>query len=303
MKDSNLCNIFRKLPPHLITEIDKLPEDTLNKLEEIRLKVDTDTILICEGKEYIIENSKYITSEVLEEILAKLVDYSYYAYEDELSKGYITIEGGHRVGICGRVTLKYGKVDLIKDVSSMNIRRSRQIIGAADRVMKYITDGETVCNTLIISPPKCGKTTLIRDISRHLSENGYRVSICDERSEIAGCCMGKPAYDIGQRTDVLDGCPKAIGIVMLIRSMAPDVIITDEIGRSEDINAISDALSSGVNIITTIHGNDMKDIRNSFLREFIDKGVFETLIFLTSEPEAGTVKEVLKFDKESCSYG
>ncbi|MDO4745025.1 MAG: stage III sporulation protein AA [Bacillota bacterium] len=275
----------------------------MNKLEEIRLKVDTDTILICEGKEYIIENSKYITSEVLEEILAKLVDYSYYAYEDELSKGYITIEGGHRVGICGRVTLKYGKVDLIKDVSSMNIRRSRQIIGSADRVMKYITDGETVCNTLIISPPKCGKTTLIRDISRHLSENGYRVSICDERSEIAGCCIGKPAYDIGQRTDVLDGCPKAIGIVMLIRSMAPDVIITDEIGRSEDINAISDALSSGVNIITTIHGNDMKDIRNSFLREFIDKGVFETLIFLTSEPEAGTVKEVLKFDKESCSYG
>ena len=115
--------------------------------------------------------------------------------------------------------------------------------------------------------------------------------------------MGKPAYDIGQRTDVLDGCPKAIGIVMLIRSMAPDVIITDEIGRAEDINAICDALSSGVHIITTIHGNGMEDIRNSFLREFIDMGVFETLIFLASEPEAGTVKEVLKYDKESCSYG
>jgi len=225
-----------------------------------------------------------------------LLNYSYYAYEDELSKGYITIEGGHRVGICGRVTLKEGRVHLIKNVSSLNIRRSRQIIGSSSKIISsvYNEAQSTINNTLIISPPKCGKTTILRDLARNISNRGYRVGICDERSEIAGCCNGKSTYDLGHRTDILDGCPKAEGILMLIRAMSPDVVMTDEIGKKEDVKAIEEALCAGVKIITTIHGNSYEDVENSSIGELIRNHTFETLVFLSADPCVGTVKRIMK---------
>ena len=263
-------NILIKLPESMRDRIEKLPAQTLQQLEEIRIRTNTDTLLISGGREYSLRDGDEITAEVLEEILNRLLDYSYYAYEEELSRGYITIEGGHRVGICGRVTLENGQVHLIKDVSSLNIRRSREITGASEKILGAVlspakapaesvpnagisagcgdekspvnsdlfgvcssaagcrdekspvtSDLFGVCpsaadygrmvvrNTLIISPPKCGKTTMLRDLARNLSNAGFRIGICDERSEIAGCYDGKTSYDLGPRTDVLDGCPKS----------------------------------------------------------------------------------------------
>ena len=303
-------NILIKLPESMRDRIEKLPAQTLQQLEEIRIRTNTDTLLISGGREYSLRDGDEITAEVLEEILNRLLDYSYYAYEEELSRGYITIEGGHRVGICGRVALENGQVHLIKDVSSLNIRRSREITGASEKILGAVlspakapaesvpnagisagcrdekspvtsdlfgvcssaagcggdrspapSDLFGVCpsaadygrmvvrNTLIISPPKCGKTTMLRDLARNLSNAGFRIGICDERSEIAGCYDGKTSYDLGPRTDVLDGCPKADGILMLIRAMSPDVVMTDEIGKPEDAAAIRSALSAGVKII------------------------------------------------------
>lgn len=294
--DENTGNILRKLPASVSERVGQLPGSILEGFEEIRMKTFQDTIVRSEGMEISLHDGKLITPELLDETLNRLLDYSYYAYEEELSKGYITIEGGHRVGICGTVTLKDGHVHLIKDVSSLNIRRSRQIIGASGNVISSVCDEKrnAIRNTLIISPPKCGKTTILRDIARSLSYKGYRVGICDERSEIAGCYNGRSSYDLGSRTDILDGCPKAEGILMLIRSMSPDVIITDEIGKKEDVGAIEAALCAGVKTITSIHGSSYEDVESSAVGDLIRGHVFETLIFLSAQPSTGTVKRIMK---------
>ncbi len=294
--DKNTEKILRKLPSSVNERIETLPESIVDRFEEIRLKTFQDTLIISEGREISLHDGKAVTPDVLDETLNRLLDYSYYAYEDELSKGYITIEGGHRVGICGRVTLRDGKVHLIKEISSLNIRRSSQIIGASRNVISSVCDDKKnlIKNTLIISPPKCGKTTILRDLARSLSYKGYRVGICDERSEIAGSYNGETSYDLGKRTDILDGCPKAEGILMLIRSMSPDVIITDEIGKSEDVSAIEAALCAGVKTITTIHGSSYEDVENSAIGKLIRNHVFETLIFLSATPTTGTVKRIMK---------
>ena len=332
-------NILIKLPESMRDRIEKLPAQTLQQLEEIRIRTNTDTLLISGGREYSLRDGDEITAEVLEEILNRLLDYSYYAYEEELSRGYITIEGGHRVGICGRVTLESGQVHLIKDVSSLNIRRSREITGASEKILGAVLSpakapAESVSNagisagcgddrspapselfgvcsssadygrmvvrnTLIISPPKCGKTTMLRDLARNLSNAGFRIGICDERSEIAGCYDGKTSYDLGPRTDVLDGCPKADGILMLIRAMSPDVVMTDEIGKPEDAAAIRSALSAGVKIITTIHGSSFEDAAKSAVGSLITDHVFETLIFLSAQPVTGTVEKILRMPEVS----
>lgn len=237
------------------------------------------------------------------------------------------------------MTLENGQVHLIKDVSSLNIRRSREITGASEKILGAVlspakapaesvpnagisagcggdrspapSDLFGVCpsaadygrmvvrNTLIISPPKCGKTTMLRDLARNLSNAGFRIGICDERSEIAGCYDGKTSYDLGPRTDVLDGCPKADGILMLIRAMSPDVVMTDEIGKPEDAAAIRSALSAGVKIITTIHGSSFEDAAKSAVGSLITDHVFETLIFLSAQPVTGTVEKILRMPEVS----
>ena len=294
--DKNTEKILNKLPEEIREGLRLLPENIVDSFEEIRIKVHHDTVLIAGGREISLHDAAAVTSEIVDETLSRMLDYSYYAHEEELSKGYVTVEGGHRVGICGRVTMKEGRVHLIKDVSSLNIRRSRQIIGASQKIIKSVWDEarNNVSNTLIISPPRCGKTTILRDLARNLSNRGYRIGICDERSEIAGCYNGETSYDLGSRTDILDGCPKAEGILMLIRAMAPDVIITDEIGRKEDVRAIEAALCAGVKTITTIHGNTYEDVASSAVGELVRNHIFETLIFLSAQPSTGTVRRIMK---------
>ena len=285
-------NIISKLPEQIREQISSLPDHLHDEIEEIRLNIGQ-PVIIRTGNNEIKFDSTPVKKEQLETTLNNLLDYSVYAYEEELANGYITIEGGHRIGICGRAVTEKGRVTLIKDISSINIRHSREITGAAHKIMGHVIDKESgLQNVVIVSPPKCGKTTLLRDIVRILSSSGYRVGVCDERSEIAGMYQGKPSYDIGPRTDVLDACPKAEGMLMLIRSMAPDVIITDEIGRDEDIEATESAVSAGVKIITTIHGRTYEDLTSSKLGKMIEQKVFTRIIFLTNIPSTGTVSEV-----------
>lgn len=289
---NGLDKILARLPDYIHRPLLSLPDHIRNTLEEIRIKINQPVIIIAGGSEVSVKPSKEITAEVLDVILNNLMNYSLYAYEEELAKGYVTIEGGHRVGICGRVVRNENNITLIKDISSLNIRRSRQIKGIAEKIKKDIINNSGLQNIVIVSSPKCGKTTLLRDIARMLSYEGYRVGIIDERSEIAGMYRGLSSYDIGPRTDVLDACPKAEGILMMIRSMSPDVIITDEIGKAEDIDAIESALFSGVKVITTIHGNKYDDLIKSRLGKLIENKTFTRIIFLTNEPTTGTISEV-----------
>lgn len=284
--------IQARLPNYIREALISLPDDIGNTIEEIRIQINQPILVIACGIEVTVKLSKPITAEILDIILNNLMNYSIYAYEEELAKGYITIEGGHRIGICGRVVKNENNITLIKDFSSLNIRRSREIKGIAEKLKNDITDSLGLQNTVIVSPPKCGKTTLLRDIVRMLSYDGYRVGVIDERSEIAGMYRGQPAYDIGPRTDVLDGCPKAEGMLMMIRSMSPDVIVTDEIGKSEDIDAIESALCSGVKVITTIHGNTYEDLIRSRLGPLVEDRIFSRIIFLTNTPSTGTISEV-----------
>lgn len=284
--------ILKKLPTGISGNLNTLPQSILSETEELRLRCGRNIRL----KSHLFEKTipHIVTSEELRSTLNSLIKYSYYAYEQDLANGFVTIEGGHRVGVCGKAVVKNGQPTLIKEISSMNIRFAKEIKNCADGLVNEVIDEQKrIRNTLIVSPPGCGKTTMIRDLTRNISNRGFQVAVCDERSEIAGMYCGRAGFDLGSRTDVLDGCDKAYGIPMLIRSMAPDAIITDEIGKTEDIKAVQQCLSTGVALITTIHGSNMEEIESSAIGQLIRDRVFKRIIFLTNTDGPGTVKEVV----------
>lgn len=292
---NSLDKILTKLPVEIEEQIRDLPGQIRKNLEEVRIRNGASIVVYSSGKEYELESrtGSKIDNILINNIFNSLLNHSAYAYQEELANGYITIEGGHRVGICGRTVLENGKVKTIKDISSINIRRSREIIGVSDPCMGYLLKGRNrIFNTIIISPPKCGKTTLLRDMIRNFSGMGFQVGVCDERSEISGMYNGRTSYDLGIRTDVLDGCPKEKGMIMLIRSMSPDLIATDEIGKREDCHAIESAVCAGISLLTTIHGSSFEDVRNSGIGELVEKGVFERLIFLSNVPAIGSITAI-----------
>lgn len=188
--------------------------------------------------------------------LELITNFSMYAYENEIKNGFVTLPGGHRIGICGEACLSGGKITHLKSVQSLNYRFAREFVGCSDLLMSRIVSNGIVKNTVIVSPPMCGKTTLLRDIARNLSLMGKRVSIIDERGEIASLHNGFSPFDLGYGCDVLSGTKKADGMLFMLRSMSPDVIITDEIGDSDDFTAISEIKKRGVSIITSIHGKN-----------------------------------------------
>ena len=271
---------------------------TMDKsLEEIRIGIKRPLILILHNKEIL--TSHIISSEDLNYTLQRISNFSLYAYEEEIKQGFITIKGGHRVGIAGECVMENNKIKTIRNISSLNIRISREIIGASKNIMKFILENNKVNNTLIISPPKCGKTTLLRDIARSLSNKGKRIAIIDERSEIAGCYKGVPQMNIGIRSDVLDNCLKSQGMIMAIRSLAPEVIICDEIGSKEDIESLVMAFNSGVSVISTLHGFDIEDLFfRSVFKDILDNKILDYVIVLSNKDKVGEIKSIYKMEKE-----
>jgi stage III sporulation protein AA len=297
------------LPSSITSCISGLPTSILDQIEEIRIRQGRPLEICFAGekafvgsrgilKDGKIESSYFPTMEDCQKMIHSMSNYSLYALEEELRRGYVTVQGGHRIGIAGRTVLEQGAVKYIRDITCFNIRIARQVIGAANPILPYLirrNDG-AVYNTLIISPPQCGKTTLLRDIARQLSTGitlrkaGWKVGLIDERSELASSYKGVPQYDIGPRTDVLDACPKVEGMMMMIRSMSPDVLIVDEIGRTEDSEAIFEALNSGVAVITTAHGADIADVsKRPSIRGLVQEAVFERYVVLSKKRGVGTV--------------
>jgi len=294
-KRRGLDSIIERMPDDIARSLKGLPLKISDEIEEIRFCAGRPVRVCSGGKEYEVArrgNSEVSFSEI-QKIFSLLMHHSAYSYQEEIKKGYITLDGGHRAGICGRVICDGDSVVSVRDISSINIRRGCEFPGISDSLIPYITDTSGVIrNTLIVSPPKCGKTTVLRDIARNLSNKGFKVAICDERSEIAGCYGGIPGFDIGMRTDVLDGCPKTVGIPMLIRAMSPDVVIADEIGCSEDADAVERASVAGVGLIATMHGRSYEDVIMSPLGRFLKNGVFTRIVILSAEPSPGTVKDI-----------
>lgn len=278
------------------------------KLQEIRLRVNGPLLAVYGNQEYFLTRNgtlsldsrqAYIVSQnEMKETMEYIGNYSLYAFEDEIRQGFITIQGGHRVGIAGKTVMEAEKVKNIKHISFINIRLSHQIKGCANKVIPYITSKDAIYHTLIISPPRCGKTTLLRDIIRQLSDGdrmrcGVTVGVVDERSEIGACYMGVPQNDLGIRTDVLDCCPKADGMLMLIRSMSPEVIAVDEIGQREDLDAIEYVINCGCRLMATVHGSCIDDIKlKPILGRMVKEKMFDRYIVLDNHGSIGNVKEI-----------
>nr|WP_197702863.1 stage III sporulation protein AA [Thermoanaerobacterium sp. RBIITD] len=321
-ESKNYNELLNSLPFNVRNIIIKIPKNIKAKMEEIRLRINKPLMIHIDNQERFISSEGRIvdladfayrvTNDDCEKALQLISKSSIYAFEDEIKNGYITLKGGYRVGICGKCVLENGMIKTIINVSGFNYRIMRECIGVSDEIMRYILkQSDTIYNTLIISPPQCGKTTLLRDIARNISNGmktldfkGDNISIIDERSEIAACYKGDPQNDVGYRTDILDSCPKHLGILMMIRSMSPRVIITDEIGKIEDITAIHEAVNAGVNIITTVHGNDISDIiRKEYLNELISGKEFERYIILSKRKGAGTIESILDRDLKTIFKG
>lgn len=293
--------VYKILPSTISNIIEKYLLDDL--IQEIRIKIGKPIILNLSMGEKVLDYR--VTNDDLKYMISKISNYSLYAFEEEIKQGYITLKGGHRVGLAGECVLSRGEVRTIKNISSLNIRICREIIGASNKVMKLISENDRVYNTLIVSPPKCGKTTILRDIAKNLSNGMYqinlkgkKVTIVDERSEIAACYNGIPQMNVGIRTDILDNCLKKSGMIMAIRSLSPEVLICDEIGIEGDLEALNMAFNSGVNIIVTVHGYNIEDIYSrSVFKELIDKCILERIILLSNRNGVGTIENIYKVDR------
>lgn len=281
-----------------------------DKLYEIRLRVGRPLFLTYDGGECFLRNRGeepyVVTQEDLKETLEYVTGYSLYAYEEEIRQGFISVQGGHRVGVTGKVILDGGKIRGMKYISCINVRLAHEIQGCAGEVMPYIQTKDWVAHTLIISPPRCGKTTLLRDIIRQISNGregipGQTVGVVDERCELAGCYQGVPQNDVGMRTDVLDGCPKAEGMQMLIRSMSPSVVAVDELGREEDFRAVEAVIHCGCKLIATAHGNSLEDVlAQPFFQKLVEERVFERYILLGKRERAGIIEGIYDRNGELC---
>ena len=308
MKGSQWIDDLKEILTEPVTRsLQLMDKRILENMDELRLRA-RKPLMVQTGNEdwYVDSEGKLsrsprwplvITEQDVMTTLQKACQHSIYAYEQELKQGYLTVQGGYRIGLSGQINTKDGDIVSIPYCSGLCIRLMRQMIGCADWLMPWITAREAVYSTLIISPPMMGKTTLLRDIARQISNgvfgtSGQKVCIVDERSELGGSVCGVAQLDVGIRTDILDGCPKAKGMSMALRTLSPHVIVTDELGDAADAQAVLEASYAGVKVIATAHGNDEADLyKREGLAQLLHNRAFDRIVVLGGKP--GQIQSVL----------
>ncbi|HEX3033402.1 MAG TPA: stage III sporulation protein AA [Bacillota bacterium] len=305
-------SVIQRLPASLSQVLALLPGDVLARVEEIRLRQGKPLMVRCDSVEQFVnygsisdssDRAYRVTLEDVQRTVQVLTGSSLYACEEELRQGFLTISGGHRVGLTGSVVVREGRVETLREITGLNIRIAREFPDVGLTLVPRLLRERSrqIAHTLIISPPGCGKTTLLRDLIRlvsngvpHLKLAGRTVGVVDERSELAGGFQGIAQLDVGVRTDVLSGCPKAEGMMMLLRAMGPEVIAADEIGSVADIAALEEVLNGGVTILTTIHGSSLEDLwLRPGSRALLEMGVFEKAVVLSRNKGVGTIEQVI----------
>ena len=285
------------LPSRLRRIALELPENDRARAEEFRLRAGRCmSVLLPEGERSL---EAIVTSEELETLCDIAAEFSRYASMETLKQGFLPVRGGFRVGLCGSAVMKDGAVTNLKQISSAVIRISREQRGIARDIAPRLFREGRFCSTLLLSPPGGGKTTLLRDLVRQLSGGEgvppQRIALMDERGEVAVMYRGQPQMDVGPRTDVLDGCPKALAIPMALRAMNPQIIAVDEITVREDLQAMAQAAGCGVALLATIHAASVAELEQKPLyRELLANRVFQraVLIRVTPEGRAYTVEDL-----------
>nr|WP_314461501.1 stage III sporulation protein AA [uncultured Clostridium sp.] len=304
-RKDELINLFSRNIREILNQVAL----SFDEVQEIRLRVAAPLMLVYKNEEYYLtgsgdiskklEDAYIVSKNELKETMEYMSNYSLYAFEEELKQGFLTVQGGHRIGIAGKTILDESGIKTMKYISFINIRLSHQVKGCASPILPFVYKNYSeVCHTLIISPPRCGKTTLLRDLIRQISDGsgelkGMNVGVVDERSEIGACYQGAPQNDLGIRTDILDCCPKAKGMMMLIRTMSPRVIAVDEVGSREDLDAIEYVMNCGCKLIATVHGSSIEDLKQKpVLRTLLEERIFERYIVLNNFGKIGNIDQI-----------
>lgn len=303
-KKDELIKIFSKNIREILTRV----AVSFDEVQEIRLRVAAPLLMVYKNEEYYISrlgqlsrdcrDAYLVSRNELKETMEYMSNYSLYAFEEEMKQGFLTIQGGHRIGVAGKTILDESGIKTMKFISFINVRLSHQVKGCASPVLPYLYDSEEILHTLIISPPRCGKTTLLRDLIRQISNGteahpGMTVGVVDERSEIGACYQGIPQNELGIRTDILDCCPKARGMMMLIRTMSPRAIAVDEIGSREDLEAVEYVMNCGCKLIATVHGSSIDDLKQKpVLRRLVEERIFERYIVLNNKGKIGNIDQI-----------
>lgn len=274
------------LPPALRRIVQNLPATVQEGAEELRLRVGRPLAVTLPGGEMSVTGEKTVTAEEVLLVLEIASRGSIHTALEQVRHGFLTVAGGHRIGVCGSGVLREGRVQNLKNISSVNIRIAKEVRGAARQVLENLKENGELMSTLILSPPGCGKTTLLRDLVRCISDGEgtepMRVGLVDERGEIAAMENGLPQMDVGRRTDVLEGCPREEALMMLLRGMNPQVLAVDEITAEADAGALSAAAGCGVILLATTHSTKVSELfdRQSCGR-LLERGVFRRAVYIT----------------------
>ena len=272
----------RVLPPHLREEALSLTERDKSWAEEFRLRVGWPMTAVIGGEERPLGGPP-VREDDLEQLVEIASHASLHAVLDQVRRGYLTVEGGHRIGLCGTAVVRDGEIYSLRRLSSADLRIARQIRGVAAPILKGLCPGGRLADTLILAPPGLGKTTLLRDLIRSVSQGEgctpVRVSLADERGEVAALYCGRPQLEVGCRTDVVEGCPKDQGLMLLLRAMNPQVLAVDEITAPEDVRALAMAAGCGVTLLASAHGEGRADLeRRPVYRAMLEEGLFRFLV-------------------------
>lgn len=271
---AQFCEPFRgALAPHT---------RELAQAREIRIRVGQPTLL-CGKREWPVP-APPPDARQMQALLLSFCNRALYACEEQLRQGFLTLPQGHRVGVCGRMVMQDGAPLRFSGIQGLHVRIARQM-PCDPRALAALRQGGALRSALVVSPPGYGKTTLLREAARVLSGEGVQVAIADERGELAACAQGVPQLDVGPRTDVMDNMPKAEAIGLLLRAMAPELLVCDEIGSERDAAALLDAQRCGVHVLCSAHGGSYAQVRNrSAIRRLLEEGVFDRVLVLGREP-------------------